>query len=130
MTSSAWVPTEPVLPRIATRRAARPDVPGFTTVDPAPACRSSGHACAASSSDEAAGDDQVEDGGQAEQHRVEAVEHAAVPGQQRAQVLEPEVALQHRLAEVTERGEGRDDEAEQQAVAERVPGRDVEHAAD
>ena len=66
-------------------------------------------------------DDQVVDGGQAEQHRVEAVEHAAVPGQERAEVLEPEVALEHRLAQVAERGEDRDHDAEQQAVAESSP---------
>ena len=64
-------------------------------------------------SDDAAGENQVVDGGEAEQHRVEAVEHAAVTRQQRAEVLEPEVALEHRLAEVTERGEDRHDEPEQ-----------------
>ena len=36
--------------------------------------------------------------------------------QERAEVLEAEVALEHRLAQVAERGDDRDDEAEQQAV--------------
>ena len=39
----------------------------------------------------------------------------------RAEVLEPEVALEHRLDEVAERGEDRHHDAEQQAVAEVVP---------
>ena len=44
--------------------------------------------------------------------------------------LSAEVALEHRLAEVAERGEDRDHEAEQQAVAERVPRRDAEDRDD
>ena len=75
--------------------------------------------------------DQVVDRGQAEQHRVEAVEHTAVTGEERAEVLEAEVALEHRLHEVAERGEDRHDDAEQQAVAERVPRVQAEdHAED
>ena len=50
------------------------------------------------------------------QQRVQPVHDAAVARQQRAHVLDAEVPLDHRLAEVAERGAGRDREAEQQAL--------------
>ena len=55
---------------------------------------------------------EVVDGRQAEQDGVEAVEDPAVAGQERAEVLDAEVALEHRLAEVAERRDDRHDDAE------------------
>ena len=46
---------------------------------------------------------QVVDGRQHEQEAVEAVEHAAVALDDRAEVLDVEVALEHALGEVAER---------------------------
>src|SRR3954466_13173752 len=99
MTSSACVPIDPVDPRTAT-----PTLPAPVIVTP---------------SGDAEGHDQVVDRGEAEEDRVEAVEHAAVTGQDRAEVLETEVALEHRLHEVAERREDRHHQAEQEAVAQR-----------
>ena len=71
-------------------------------------------------------DNQVVDRGQAEQHGVEPVEHPPVAGEQRAEILQAEVALEHRLAEIAEWGEDGNDEAEQQSVGEAVPGMQAE----
>ena len=57
--------------------------------------------------------------GQDEQEGVEAVEHAAVPAHQGAEVLHVEVALEHALGEVAERGEHRDHGGQDQQVARR-----------
>src|SRR5687767_11071953 len=61
---------------------------------------------------------EVEDRGQAEEDRVEAVEDATVAREDGAEVLDAEVALDHRLAEVAERRHDRDDGAEGEAVRE------------
>ena len=54
---------------------------------------------------------------QGEEDRVEAVEEPAVAGQERAEVLEAEVALHHRLGEVAERSGDRHDERRARAPA-------------
>src|SRR6476469_19575 len=109
-TSSAWVPTEPVDPRIATF---------FTR----PASSVHDVQC------------DVVRGGQGEDERVEAVHDPAVPRQDRTEVLDAEVALDHRFHEVAEGRHDRDDETEEQAVAETallpaVDGLDDDHAHD
>src|SRR5580658_8966798 len=71
MTSSAWVPTEPEEPIRLTERIGSAEVKRL--------------------------DHEVR-GGKDEEEAVEAVEDAAVAGQQSAHVLEPEVSLDHRLA--------------------------------
>src|SRR3954447_11317057 len=107
MTSSAWVPTEPGAPRIATFFI-RPVSSGLFHL-----------ACfigPASSADDVQRD--VIRGGQREDEGVEAVHDPAVTGQDRTEVLDPEVALDHRFDEVTEWRHDRDDDAEQQPVAD------------
>src|SRR5580692_7964480 len=66
-------------------------------------------------------------GGKHEEEPVEAVEDAAVPRQQAAHVLEPEVPLDHRLAEVAERGDDGDDDPEQQRLADGPRVDEVDH---
>src|SRR4029079_14128075 len=46
-----------------------------------------------------------------EEQGIDPVEDAAVPRQERAHVLDPDVALEQRLREVTERRRERDDQA-------------------
>src|SRR5947199_8075231 len=92
MTSSAWVPTEPVDPRIATcfiRTASVHDVQR-----------------------------NVVRGRTGEDERVEAIHDPAVAGQDRTEVLDAKVALDHRLDEVADRCHHRDHETEEQAIAE------------
>src|SRR5277367_230679 len=78
MTSSAWVPTDPVEPiRLTVRtKVSSPEVHRL--------------------------DHEIR-GGHDEQQSVDTVQDAAVAGQQTSHVLEPQVALDHRLAQVTER---------------------------
>src|SRR5215831_20915228 len=115
MTSSAWVPTDPVEPRIATCFI-RPE--------------SSGRA---SSVHDVQRD--VVRGGQGEDEGVESVHDPAVARQDRSEVLDTEVALDHRLDEVADRRHDRDDQTEEEAVAEAallpaVDGVDHDHAHD
>ena len=56
----------------------------------------------------------------AEQEAVEAIEHAAVTLDDRAEVLDVEVALEHALGQVADRRHDGDDEAEQQQVNEQL----------
>ena len=59
----------------------------------------------------------------ARQHRVEPVHQSTVAGQQVAHVLDAEVALDHRLAEITEGRGDADGGAEEQAFPPRLRGR-------
>ena len=104
-TSSVCVPIDPVDPAMATRtgrrqlarprpiRPARTYGPGFEHQR------------------------QVVDRGQREQEAVEAVEHAAVALDDRAEVLGVEVALEHALDEVAERRHHRDHDRQQRTGA-------------
>src|SRR3954451_12355141 len=65
---------------------------------------------------------QVVDRREGEEEAVEAVEQATVTADQRAEVLDVEVALEHALGEVAEWGGDADDEGQPQAVADAVPG--------
>src|SRR6201999_1891551 len=62
------------------------------------------------------GDRQVITDNHGEEDRVEAVEDAAVGAEEGAGVLLAEVALQHRLEEVADRGDGGDRGADDQGV--------------
>src|SRR6516164_1245642 len=100
MTSRAWVPTEPVEPIRLTERIGSAEVKRF--------------------------DHEVR-GGEDEEEAVEAVEHAAVPGQQPPHILQAEVALDHRLAEVAERRHDGDDDAVEQRLAHRPRVDEMDH---
>src|SRR5262249_20769816 len=116
-TSIVCVPIDPDEPAIATRT-----VPALT-VDSLPGRWSSGDALARSESrrreanlaladlldpglDEQGG---VVRGRQGEEHPVEAVEDATVARKKRPEVLHVEVALEHRLGEITDRRDDHDD---------------------
>ncbi len=60
---------------------------------------------------------------QDEQQRIEAVEHATVARQDRSHVLDPEVTLDERLAEVAERGDQRAQQGEDERLAQRATDR-------
>ena len=95
-------PTGPARPRAGRRDGVRhrPDATGRSAAQPMrPRTRSD-----------------VVGGRQDEEHAVEAVEHAAVPGQDRAHVLEAEVALEQRLGQVAERGDQGAEQAEHQRL--------------
>src|SRR5262245_3294328 len=104
MTSRAWVPTEPVEPRITT-----PRVTGSVY----------GREPERRLSVELELQREVVRDRQTEQQRVEPVEHAAVAGQQCTEVLEAEVALQHRLAQIADERADRNEHAEYCALARR-----------
>ena len=67
------------------------------------------------------GDGEVVADDHGEEDRVEAVEDAAVGAEEGAGVLFAEVALQHRLEEVADRGDGGDGGADDQGVHAREP---------
>src|ERR1700689_2873537 len=98
MTSSAWVPTDPVEPiRLTVRtRVSSPEVHRL--------------------------DHEVR-GGHDEEQSVDPVEDAAVAGQQPSHVLEPQVPLDHRLAQVAQGGHDRHHHAVERGLAQR-PGVD------
>src|SRR5580704_4094581 len=100
MTSRACVPTEPEEPIRLTERIGSAEVKRF--------------------------DHEVR-GGQDEEEAVEAIEDAPVPGQQPAHVLEAEVPLDHRLAQVTERRHDGDDNAVEQRLAHGPRVDEVDH---
>src|SRR5688500_17192332 len=62
--------------------------------------------------------DEVVRRGQHEEQGVEAVEHPTVAGEDAARVLEAEVALHHRLAQVAERADDRRYDGEEDGAAE------------
>src|SRR3954467_13774517 len=64
-------------------------------------------------------------GRQDEEEAVEAVEHPAVAGEDRAHVLDADVALDERLGQVAEGGDAPDDQAEKGGVLEVPPGGDA-----
>src|SRR3954471_8586720 len=114
MTSRAWVPTEPVEPRTTTPRVIA------SAYGPRPGSPLSAELVDLELEREVIGDRQ------AEEQRVEAVEDAAVARQQRPEVLDPEVALEHRLAQVADECADRDEHAEHCALARR-PRADLPH---
>src|SRR5829696_1544843 len=104
MTSSAWVPIEPVEPRTATRFSLPP-----------------------SESDDLEQAAEVVRRRQGEQQGVEAVEEATVAREDVAHVLATEIPLDHRLAEVAEGCDDCDHHAEGEGLAhtvERLPADD------
>src|SRR5947208_13416510 len=92
MTSSAWVPIEPVDPRITTPRVM---AQAYGRIRDAPA-----------TGPELSADFQVErevvGDGQAEEHAVEPVERSPMAGKYRTEVLHAQVPFDHRFAQVTE----------------------------
>src|SRR3954469_21706085 len=115
MTSSACVPTEPVDPSTTTPRV-MPSGYGSEWL---------GQASARKSEDLELEGEVVGDR-KAEQQRVEAVEHAAVAREQGPEVLDAEIALEHRFAEIADERTDRDQHAEQRTSAHR-PRIDVAH---
>ena len=101
-TSSAWVPMDPVLPAMQTVLAGT----GLESDDVERYGKKVGR-------------------WQDEQQRVEAVEQAAVTGQERAGVLDPQVTLDHGLDQVADRGDHRYDQAELEPVTGTSPGRQL-----
>jgi hypothetical protein len=61
---------------------------------------------------------------------VEAVEQAAVSGEDRAEVLQAEITFDHRLAQVTDGGHDGHDEAQQQTVTDATVGPRVQRGPD
>src|SRR6204780_1529492 len=102
MTSSAWVPTDPVEPiRLTVRtRVSSPEVQRL--------------------------DHEVR-GGHDEEQPVDPVQDAAVAGQQPSHVLETQVALDHRLAQVAQRGDDRHHYAVERGLAQRPRMDEVDH---
>src|SRR3954447_2122972 len=99
MTSSVCTPIEPDDPAMATRMigTALLGCPGFEQLQ------------------------EVVHGRQAEQETVEPIEHTAVAADDRAEVLDVEIALEHALRQIAERGEHGDHDAEDDEVAGAVP---------
>src|SRR5262245_35896590 len=118
-TSSAWVPIDPVDPRMATPRVMDTRLGAATrSADRRPSLR-------AMISAQFQGHGEVVGDRQAEEQAVEPVEHTAVTGQKRAEVLQPEIALDHRLAQVPEEGAEGDQQTEEQTPVVLIPGRDL-----
>src|SRR3546814_19757673 len=70
------------------------------------------------------------DGGEHEEQGVEAVEEAAVAGEDRAHVLDAEVALHEGLAEVADGGGERDDDTDQGSPGHGVGGPEADERAE
>src|SRR5687768_15894582 len=99
-TSSVCVPIDPVEPATATVVV---EVTQLTLND-----------------EEVADPGDVPDCGEDEQEGVEAIEQATMAGQQRAHVLDAQVPLQQRLAEIPERGDQRGHQTDLEALGDAV----------
>src|SRR3954452_15235607 len=100
-TSSAWVPIDPVAPRMPSCLMPRSYPALGATPLSGPNITSSEHDT-----------EQQERRRRHEQQGIDPVEHPAVTGQQRPHVLDADVALEQRLREVAERGGDRDHQPE------------------
>src|SRR5262249_25854181 len=109
-TSSACVPIDPVDPRMATPRVMGPRLGAATRPYDRRRRLSTVFSAQFQGHREVVGDRK------AEEEAVETVEHATVTGQQRAEVLQPEVALDHRLTQVSEERATGDEQPEQKAA--------------
>src|SRR4051794_5428079 len=109
MTSRAWVPIDPVDPRTTTPRVTGPAYGPILRAGRQPA------------SPDLQVNGEVVGDREAEQQRVEAVEDAAVARKEGPEVLEAEIPLEHRLAEVAEEGTAGDEDPEHETLVP-VPG--------